>query len=300
MPEGAAHDFTAYVKLQLVAGLLLALPLATFGQTQPPRQVVSSWEVVREPGGAVRQTLVTRGFEFAQVDLGAPRYSEVLLSQEVRRTFRSDGEGDNGQVTLEAWARAAADTSFGSHLWRVQLRGSRANLLADYDDVTAFGCCGSHATHTYVSLATGRSVITFTDGPIPVWGRGGTRRRADRILGVTFMNTNALSDSPYLTGSNVIGELQFTVGDSVLTRVVLRSADTSFVGLPTPGLSLLAADGSETISGIALNGAEQGAIRLTWSERGSEPRLIEIPLTRNGMSLTGAKLPTKITAQLVK
>ncbi len=154
--------------LPVAALITLAQPGANALSAQrsaPPRQVVSTWQIKRDGRGQeLSRTLVNRRLEFGFWYIeGKP--IDLLFVEEVRTTFKRSEEGDNGRVVVEAWASDRPDTAYRRRIWRLDMPGSRVPLRPDYYDVVQTSCCGSNDTHTYVSLATGQPVISFTDGP---------------------------------------------------------------------------------------------------------------------------------------
>jgi hypothetical protein len=258
----------------------------------PPRQLTSTWEVTRDARGMeTRHTRTNRRFDFGfrYVD-GKP--TDLLYAQEVRMTenLKLDDNHD-GRVVVEAWASVRPDTGYRVRLWRRELSGSDANLLEDYYNVIEGG------GQTYLSLSTGRPVVQFTEGPIYV--SGGNIGMADSQYPqlVTFLSASGPLSSPRLKGVNgALGLLQFTVGDSVTSTVLLSSSGNGSDDESTPTLSLVSSDGRAVSGNLTLGGAQSAVARLAWPDG----RVIVVPMRGKGFTLTGARIPAPVVARLVR
>src|SRR4029077_3791226 len=110
-------------------------------------------------------------------------------------TIKRSQEGDNGRVKLEAWADVRPDTGYRRRLWSTVVDGNAARLLENYYEITEAGCCGARDTRTYLSLDTGRPVVSFTDGPVALRGGDVGESNTQEPLAVVYLSSEGVVPS---------------------------------------------------------------------------------------------------------
>jgi hypothetical protein len=283
--------------------LLTVLPLLTwsqptFGQKSvtPKHAITSSWHVSRNSNGKeVSRELVNRSFSFAFRYINT-RPTDLLFVQEIRTQVKASEEGDNGRIHLEAWANTSPDTGYHHLIWQVDAPGDAARPLADYYEITEPGCCDTRPTRVYRSLATGREVAAFTDGPVAISGYKLGEAPSQRPWSIVYLSSMGTRTVGSGHGDSLaIGEVRFLEGDSTVSQIVLRVRNRNADPANSVTFAVMAGRDSVGEGGIYVRPGAAAAVHI-FSD--ALPAIV-IPIRGRALSLIGATLPSGVTAQLM-
>ncbi len=273
------------MRISLVGLIVSVLAAPVAGQTSRPvpERATSYWTVQldRDSGSPIR-TFVNRTFVFLP---GADR----LFEQEVRTQF-GPWEGDKGRVKIVAWSADKPGTTRSRRLWTAELVGGEARLLRDRYDVIEHGCCGAWDTHTWLSLAMGSPLVTFTNGPVHVWAQDGATYSG---FDVVYLSDRAASRSAAMQAdSMVLGELAMLTGDTVLSRATLRWAGhADWDGAAE--MWVVTGRDSAAAGSLGIEAGRQPIVRIT-----AGGRVVTIPIDGQSLTLAGASIPSDLTVRL--
>jgi hypothetical protein len=282
--------------LNLLLLIAASQPVLAQKSLTPDHAITSSWRIRRNSKGKeVSRELVNRSFAFAFRYINT-QPTDLLFVQDVRTEVKASEEGDNGRIHLEAWASARPDTGYHHLIWQVDAAGDAARPLADYYEITEPGCCDTRPTRVYRSLASGREVAAFTDGPVAVSGYKLGQAPSQRpwsIVYLSSMGTRTIGSGR--ADSLAVGELRFLEGDSTLSRIVLRARGRSADPGNSITFAVIAGRDSVGEGSIYVRPGTAAAVHIfsdVWPP-------IVIPIRGRALSLIGATLPGGITAQLI-
>jgi hypothetical protein len=275
--------------LLLVAGSATAQP--THLRQRPPREAISTWAITRDADGAeLTRTLVTRSFTFGSHTIGG-HVTELLFLEEVQTTRRRSEEGDNGQVRIEAWGRIPPDTGYGTPLWTATLPGSTVRLVDNYYEVTQRGCCDTWDTRTLLSLATGRPLVRFTNGPIWLHGSDIGELRRQAPVGIVYLSGQGVGRLPALEADTLaFGELVLIEGDSIRNRIVLSGTTPNANPWASVEVAVVVGSDATREGWVTLSQKQRAVVRITSDDWAP----ILIPITGRRLSLDGATIPPAV------